>query len=84
MNNFLDELFFYCIQREPPPHDAGYRADRDTLAQMEEQIEAVMGQEFWERYAQAAFQCGAWEDETAFRMGLRFGVDLMRNLRQEV
>ena len=84
MNGFLDKLFFYCIQKEPPPRDAQYRADRDTLAQMEEQIEAVMGQEFWERYARAAFQCGEQEEASAFRAGLRFGVDLIQNLRQGV
>lgn len=82
MTKFLDELFLYCIQKEPPPRDARYHADRDTLAQMEEQIEAAMGKEFWERYSKAAFQCVEWEDETAFRAGLRFGVNLMRSVQQ--
>ena len=49
MTNFLDELFLHCIQKEPPPRDARYQADRDALAQMEAQIEAAVGQEFWER-----------------------------------
>ena len=31
MTNFLDELFLHCIQKEPPPRDARYQADRDTL-----------------------------------------------------
>lgn len=82
MNEFLDELFLHCMQREPLPRDARYQADRDTLAQMEEQIEAAMGQEFWERYARAAFKCGEREDRTAFRAGLRLGVNLMRSVRR--
>lgn len=81
MTNFLDELFLYCIQKEPPPHDARYHADRDALAQMEEQIEAAVGQEFWERYTRAAFKCGEREDKTAFRAGLRFGMELMGNVQ---
>lgn len=84
MTNFLDELFLHCIQKEPPPRDARYQADRDALAQMEEQIEAVMGQEFWERYAQASFKCGVREDRTAFRAGLRLGVNLMQSVRRGV
>lgn len=84
MNEFLDELFLHCIQKEPPPRDARYHADRDALAQMEEQIEAAMGPEFWERYTRAAFKCGEREDRTAFRAGLRFGVNLMRSVRRGV
>lgn len=80
MNEFLDELFLHYIQKEPPPRDARYQADRDALAKMEEQIEAAMGQEFWERYARAAFKCGEREDRTAFRAGLRLGVELIRVL----
>ena len=59
MNDFLDELFLHCIQKEPPPRDARYQADRDALAQMEAQIEAAVGQEFWEQYIRAAFKCNS-------------------------
>lgn len=78
MTKFLDKLFLYCIQKEPPPRDAQYHADRDALAQMEAQIETAMGQEFWEKYTWAAFKCGEREERTAFCAGLRFGVDLIR------
>lgn len=84
MNDFLDQLYFYCLQKEPPPRDTRYQADRDALAKMEEQIEAAMGQEFWERYARAAFKCGEREDRTAFRAGLRLGVNLMQSVRRGV
>ena len=82
MTNFLDELFLHCIQKEPPPRDARYQADRDTLAKLEEQIEAAVGQEFWERYTRAAFKCGEREEKNAFRAGLRFGVNLMRSVQR--
>lgn len=82
MNEFLDELFLHCIQKEPPPRDARYQADRDALAQMEEQIEAAVGQEFWEQYMRAAFKCGERDEKTAFRAGLRFGVNLMRSVQR--
>lgn len=82
MTKFLDKLFLYCIQKEPPPRDAQYHADRDTLAQMEEQIETAMGQEFWEQYMRAAFKCGEREERTAFCAGLRFGVNLMRSVQR--
>lgn len=82
MNEFLDELFLHCIQKEPPPRDARYQADRDALAQMEEQIEAAVGQEFWERYTRAAFKCGERDEKNAFRAGLRFGVNLMRSVQR--
>lgn len=82
MNTFLDELYFYCLQKEPPSRDARYQADRDALAQMEEQIEAAMGQEFWERYTRAVFKCGERDEKNAFRAGLRFGVNLMRSVQR--
>lgn len=82
MNEFLDELFLHCIQKEPLPRDARYQADRDALAQMEEQIEAAVGQEFWEQYIRAAFKCGEREEKNAFRAGLRFGVNLMRSVQR--
>ena len=82
MNEFLDELFLHCIQKEPPPRDARYQADRDALAQMEAQIEAAVGQEFWERYTRAAFKCEEREEKNAFRAGLRFGVNLMRSVQR--
>ena len=82
MTIFLDELFLHCIQKEPPPRDARYQADRDALEKMEEQIEAVVGQEFWEQYIRAAFKCGEREEKNAFRAGLRFGVNLMRSVQR--
>lgn len=82
MNEFLDELFLHCMQKEPPPRNARYHADRDALTKMEEQIEAAVGQEFWERYTWTAFKCGERDEKNAFRAGLRFGVNLMRNVQQ--
>ena len=82
MTNFLDEIFLHCIQKEPPPRDARYQADRDALAQMEAQIEAAVGQEFWEQYMRAAFKCGERDEKNAFRAGLRFGVNLMRSVQR--
>lgn len=85
MNDFLDELFLFSLEKEPPtPRDARYQADRDALTKMEEQIEAAVGQEFWERYTRAAFKCGEREEKTAFRAGLRFGVNLMRSVQRGV
>lgn len=82
MNDFLDQLYFYCLQKEPPPRDARYQADRDALTQMEEGLEAAVGQEFWEQYMRAAFNCGERDEKNAFRAGLRFGVNLMRSVQR--
>ena len=82
MTNFLDEIFLHCIQKEPPPRDARYQADRDALVKMEEELEAAVGQEFWEQYMRAAFKCGERDEKNAFRAGLRFGVNLMRSVQR--
>lgn len=80
MNNFLDELFSYCEEKETFRHTASYCKDASALCAMEEQIEAAMGENFWEQYIRTSLQCTKRENVFAFQLGLRFGVELMRSI----
>lgn len=61
MNEFLDELFLHCMQKEPPPCDSRYHADRDALTKMEEQIEAAVTRfNLFQNISHCAIVCG-WE-----------------------
>ena len=75
MNQFLDDLHFFCTEHLAPPEDASYRAGMDTLCGMEAQIERALGKDFFRRYDELSYQMRQWEALESFRAGLRFGAD---------
>ena len=80
MSDFLSDLFLHYLEEEPRSHDTRYQKEEALREVKEEQIRAVMGEEFWEQYAKTAFRCAHWENLDAFRMGVRLGVELMREI----
>lgn len=77
MDDFLDDLLFFCQQKERFSPDIDYNRDWDTLEELGEQVEATMGEDLWKRYSDAALRCGKWESAAAFRSGLRLGIQLV-------
>lgn len=75
MQDFLDDLLFYCTQKSCPPyHDPQYQARFDAVNQLEDQIQAALGNDFLIRYDLAYHQYREWECQDIFLQGLRFGV----------
>lgn len=80
MNQFLDDLHFFCTADMPPPTGPEYRAAMKDLCGMEEQIEQAMGRDFFLRYGETNHQAQKWELLESFRAGLRFGAGLALEL----
>lgn len=75
MNQFLDDLHFFCTADMPPPADPAYRAAMNALCAMEEQIEKGMGKDFFLRYDEVSHQVQMGQLLESFRAGLRFSAD---------
>lgn len=75
MNQFLDDLHFFCTEHLAPPKDAEYRSGMEALCGMEAQIERALGENFFRRYDERSYQMRQWEVLESFRAGLRFGAD---------
>lgn len=80
MNDFLNDLYFYCLQKEPISYNLHRHRDYAALEELEKQIETAMGKDFWKQYSEITLQCGRWESADAFRSGLRFGLELILHM----
>lgn len=75
MNQFLDDLHFFCTEHLAPPEDPAYQTGMEALSGMEAQIERALGMDFFRRYDALSYQMRQWEALESFRAGLRFGGD---------
>ena len=75
MNQFLDDLHFFCTEHLAPPNGAEYKTGMEALCEMEAQIERALGKDFFRRYDERSYQMRQWEVLESFRAGLRFGAD---------
>ena len=75
MNQFLDDLHFFCTEHLAPPNGAEYKTGMEALCEMEAQIERALGKDFFRRYDELSYQMRQWEALESFRAGLRFGAD---------
>ena len=75
MNQFLDDLHFFCTEHLAPPNGAEYKTGMEALCEMEAQIERALGKDFFRRYDELSYQMRQWEVLESFRAGLRFGAD---------
>lgn len=80
MNQFLDDLEFYCTASLIPPADPEYRAALEEYCTMEAQIEAAMGAEFLERFTTVGSLFRHRDALQTFQAGLRFGADFVRTV----
>ena len=56
MNQFLDDLHFFCTEHLAPPKDAEYRSGMEALCGMEAQIERALGENLFRRYDELSYQ----------------------------
>lgn len=80
MEEFFYDLMIYCQEKEHIPRSLRRHREQLALEALEEQIEATMGKEFWNKYINASLRCSKAEDADTFRAGVRFGVELMRGI----
>ena len=75
MNDFLDDLHFFCTERLTPPQVPSYQAAIKTVCGLEDEIEQTLGKDFYSRLDQAYHEIYRWEMLQSFQAGLRFGAD---------
>ena len=75
MDQFLDDLHFFCTENTAPPKAPDYEANMKALCTMEEQLKQAIGRDFFRQYDEAIHQVQQRELLESFRAGLRFGAD---------
>lgn len=80
MNQFLDDLEFYCTASLAPPADPAYHTALEAYCTMEAQIKAAMGADFLNRFAETAAQLHHRDALQAFHAGLRFGANFVKTV----
>ena len=80
MNDFLDDLHFYCTERLTPPQVPSYQAAMQTICGLEAEIEQALGKDFYNRLDQTYQEIYRWEILQSFQAGLRFGADFTRTV----
>ena len=76
-NQFLFVLYSHCMESVVCPRDDKIRQVQKLWEQLDDKFTKTMGPRFVRQYQEAQFQANAWQEEEAFRAGLRFGVNLM-------
>ena len=76
-NQFLSDLCFYCMQSVSRPQNPEFDHAQETFLQLEKKFLQTMGYRFVNKYQMAQLHATAWQEDTAFLEGLRFGVNLM-------
>lgn len=80
-NDFLSDLCWYCTQDAPYPTDPEFEKTMAEFLTLEEECRRVMGGGFTDRYEAARIDAYEWQEEDVFLRGLRFGVNLMLDVR---
>lgn len=77
MNQFLDDLEFFCTESLKPPAGLEYQSALNVICSVEPQLEAALGREALRQYSDAVYRVHHWELLQTFRAGLRFGADFV-------
>ena len=80
MNDFLDDLHFFCTSQLLPPDTPVYKSAMETLCAMENQITQALGKGFCRQLDETVYEVYRWEILQAFQAGLRFGADFARTV----
>ena len=76
LDKFIDDLDFYCTERLSPPENRLYQKQMARLEELEQQIIAALGPDFYEEFQQLIWDSRDWALTAHFREGLKFGVNI--------